>query len=65
MYELQTADPKIWNDFFSKGFNMNTSNTIPFTRLGIHQAQEQGNKTLKGQGAIKCITQSPATLLTF
>jgi hypothetical protein len=43
MYELQTADPEIWNDFRSKGFTVNTSNTIPFTRLGIDQAQDQAN----------------------
>ena len=65
MYKLQTTDPEIWNEFMSKSFTVNTSNQIPFTRLGVDQAQEQANKTLKGQGAISGITQSPATLLKF
>ncbi len=51
--------------FASGGFTVNTSNQIPFTRLGLDHAQEQQNKTLKGQGAINGITQSPATLLKF
>jgi hypothetical protein len=65
MYQLQTVDPDIWNRFLSGEFTVNSSNTIPFTRLGVDQAQEQENKTLKGQGAINGITQSPATLLKF
>ncbi|KAG1667291.1 hypothetical protein GQR58_018537 [Nymphon striatum] len=48
-----------------RGFTVNTSNKIPFTRLGLDHAQEQQNKNLKGQGAISGITQSPATLLKF
>ncbi len=65
MYELQTTDPQTWSFFASGGFTVNTSNQIPFTRLGLDHAQEQQNKTLKGQGAINGITQSSATLLKF
>lgn len=65
MYQLQTTDPEAWLQFLSKDFTVNTSNKIPFTRLGIDHAQEQVNKNLKGQGAISGITQYPATLLKF
>jgi hypothetical protein len=65
MYELQTADPEIWQEFCSREFTVNTSNQIPFTRLAVDHAQEQENKNIKGQGAISGITQSPATLLKF
>ena len=65
MYELQTTDPETWSFFASGGFTVNTSNQIPFTRLGLDHAQEQQNKNLKGQGAINGITQSAATLLMF
>ena len=65
MYQLQTTDPEIWQDFLQQEFTVNTSNQIPFTRLGIDQAQEHQNKNLKGQGSINGITQSPATLLKF
>lgn len=65
MCRLQTTDPEIWQDFMAHEFTVNTSNQIPFTRIGIDHAQEHVNKNLKGQGAIGGITQSPATLLKF
>jgi hypothetical protein len=65
MYGLQTTDPEIWDQFLSQEFTVNTSSQIPFTRLGIDQSQEHGNKNLKGEGAISGITQSAATLLKF
>ena len=48
-----------------QNFTVNTSNNIPFTRLGVDLAQEHSNKNLKGHGAISGITQSSATLLKF
>ena len=65
MYQLQSTDPEIWLEFVSQDFTVNTSNQIPFTRLGMDLAQEHSNKKLKGQGAISGITQSSATLLKF
>ena len=65
MYQLERADPKVWLQFLSNEFTVNTSNRIPFTRLGLDHAQEHVNKNLKGQGAISGITQNPATLLKF
>ena len=44
---------------------MNTSNPIPFTRIGVDQAMEHLNKSTKGQGGISGITSYPATPLTF
>jgi hypothetical protein len=52
MYQLQTTDPKLWLQFLSNDFTANTSNGIPFTRIGLDHAQEHVNKNLKGQGAI-------------
>jgi hypothetical protein len=65
MYQLERTDPKVWLQFLSNEFTVNTSNIIPFTRLGLDHAQEHVNKNLKGQGAISGITQIPATLLKF
>jgi len=65
MYQLQETDKSIWNAFLSQEFTVNTSNQIPFTHLGVDQAQEQQNKNLKGLGVINGITQSPATLLKY
>ena len=45
---------------------MNSSNTVPFTRIGIDHAMEHLIKSMKGQGGISGIsgiTSSPATLL--
>ena len=57
MYQLQTTDPKLWLQFLSNDFTANTSNGIPFTRIGLDHAQEHVNKNLKGQGAISGIMQ--------
>ena len=65
MYQMESADPKVWLQLLSNEFTVNTSNRIPFTRLGLDHAQEHVNKNLKGQGAISGITQNPATLLKF
>ena len=44
---------------------MNTSNHIPFRRIGVDQAMEHLKKSTKGHGAISGITSYPATLLKF
>jgi hypothetical protein len=42
-----------------------TKNNIPFTSIGIDQAQEQENKILKGDGGLQGITNKPATFLKY
>jgi len=44
---------------------VNATNNVPFTRIGIDQSQEYQHKKIKGQGGISGITQSPSTLLKF
>ena len=46
-------------------FTVSTSNQVPFTRLGVDQAQEHVNKKLKGHRAVNGIIQSPSALLKF
>ena len=38
---------------------------IPFTSIGLDQAQEHANKVIKGEGGIKGITNQPSTLLKY
>lgn len=42
-----------------------TKNEIPFTSIGLDQAQEHENKILKGDGGLQGITNKPATLLKY
>lgn len=65
MQEIQTTDPMIWQEFVNGDFTVNTSNTIPFTRIAVDQAMEHQNKSTKGQGGISGITSNPKTLLKF
>ncbi len=65
MYQLESTDPEMWQQFLEREFTVNTATSIPFTRLGLDHAQEQQNKSIKGQGAINGITKSPSTLLKF
>ena len=65
MHELETTDADIWQDFLNGNFTVNTSNTVPFTRIGIDQAQEHLNKLTKGQGGISGIASYASTLLNF
>jgi len=65
MHEMKTTDPDIWQEFVNGDFTVNTSNTVPFTRIGVDQAMEHLNKSTKGQGGISGITSYPKTLLKF
>eukprot|EP00112_Aurelia_sp_Birch-Aquarium-sp1_P010681 Seg2275.3 transcript_id=Seg2275.3/GoldUCD/mRNA.D3Y31 product="hypothetical protein" protein_id=Seg2275.3/GoldUCD/D3Y31 len=55
----------MWDKFMAGDFTVSASSQVPFTRLGVDQAQEHVNKKLKGQGAVNGITQTPSTLLKF
>ena len=65
MDAITTSDPELWQSFTNGEFAVNTSNRIPFTRIGVDQAMEHLNKSTKGQGGISGITTNPATLLKF
>eukprot|EP00794_Sanderia_malayensis_P002267 gene2267-2604_t len=65
MSQLKTDDPQTWDKFMAGDFTVSASNQVPFTRLGVDQAQEHVNKKLKGQGAVNGITQSSSILLKF
>ena len=65
MDAITTSDPELWQSFNNGEFAVNTSNRIPFTRIGVDQAMEHLNKSTKGQGGISGITSYPATLLKF
>ena len=65
MDDIKTSNPELWKSFSDGEFAVNTSNRIPFTRIGVDQAMEHLNKSTKGQGGICGITRYPATLLKF
>jgi len=54
-----------WEEFLRGNFSVDTSNNVPFTRIGVDQAMEHLNKVTKGQGGISGITSTPQTLLKF
>ena len=58
-----TSDPEFWQSSTDGDFTVNTSNRIPFTRIGVDQAMEHLNKSTKGQGGNSGITTYPTTLL--
>jgi len=65
MHHIQTSNPEIWQEFVNGDFTVNTSNTVPFTRIAVDQAMEHLNKSTKGQGGISGITSNANTLLKF
>ena len=65
MNQLKIDDSQTWDKFMAGDFTVSATNQVPFTRLGVDQAQEHVNKKLKGQGAVNGITQSSSTLLKF
>ena len=65
MYSLENGDRDTWEEFLRGNFSVNTSNNVPFTRIGVDQAMEHLNKVTKGQGGISGITSTPQTLLKF
>ena len=52
MNQLKTDDPQTWDKFMAGDFTTSTSNQVPFTRLGVDQAQEHVNKKLRVHGAV-------------
>ena len=65
MHSLEHGDRDTWEEFLRGNFSVNTSNNVPFTRIGVDQAMEHLNKVTKGQGGISGITSTPQTLLKF
>jgi len=63
MHELKNTDPDIWQEFVNGDFSVNTSNNVPFKRVGVDQAMEHLSKCTKGQGGICGITSHPKILL--
>ena len=64
MYQLQQSDPLVWREFQNWNFTVNT-NCVPFTAVGVDQAQEHINKVHKGDGGISGITNNPQALLRY
>ena len=64
MHELKNTDPDIWQEFVNGDFTVNTSNTVPFTHIGVDHAIEHLKKSTKGQGGIFGITLHPKTCFT-
>ena len=64
MYHLRESNPSIWEELANGNFTVNT-NAIPFTSIGIDEAQEHINKVHKGDGAITGITTNPNSLLKY
>ncbi|MES9884823.1 MAG: hypothetical protein ABW185_28590 [Sedimenticola sp.] len=63
-YDTRTADPELWLRLCAGEFVF-SNNNVPFTSIGLDQAQEHQNKMLKGDGGLNGITNKPATLLKF
>jgi hypothetical protein len=64
MYELQHSDPDVWDELVNGNFCVKKS-LIPFTSLGVDQALEQENRTMKVLGRLRSLTQKPAALARF
>lgn len=63
-YQSRQCDKSVWCRLVAGEFAV-TSNKIPFTSIGMDQAQEHENKRLKGEGGLQGITTMPATLLKY
>jgi len=64
MHQLQQPKPGVWYEFENGGVTVNT-NPVPFTAIGVDQAQEHINKVHKGHGCISGLTNSPDALLRY
>ncbi len=64
MYRLRDTHPSVWAHFEDGHFTVKT-NTVPFTAIGVDQAQEHVNKIHKGDGGISGITNTPDVLLKY
>ena len=65
MQNTRKTNPALWQEYSAGGFTVNTSNSVPFTRLGVDQAMEHLNKVAKGHGGITGITSTAVTILKF
>jgi hypothetical protein len=59
-YAAERDSPVLWGRLLEGEFAV-TKSTIPFTSIGIDQAQEHDNKILKGEGGLQGLTNKPAT----
>ena len=64
VYDAKDTNPEIWESMLNGRFATSARN-IPFTSIGLDQAQEHANKVIKGEGGIKGITNHPSTLLKY
>ena len=60
----QSSDTKLWNRLVNGAFAV-TKHKIPFTSIGLDQAQEHENKSFKGQGGLNGITTKPSVSLKY
>ena len=63
-YASKICSPTLWKRLVDGEF-ASTQGPIPFTSIGLDQAQEHKNKILKGEGGIKGIANKPAGLLKY
>ena len=47
-YKTQSSDPKLWNRLVNGAFAV-TKHKIPFTSIGLDQAQEHENKSQRSR----------------
>ena len=64
MYDSEETNPQIWNFFKESGLTVQTGK-IPFTAIGVDQAQEHIDKIHKGLGGFSGITTSPEAQLRY
>ena len=63
-YAAEKYEPEIWNQLLEGEFAL-TKNRIPFTSIGLDQAQEHENKVLKTEGGLQGIKNKPSYLLKY
>lgn len=64
MQNFKQNFPEIWREIERSGLTIQT-NDVPFTAIGIDQAQEHVNKHHKSDGGIKGITRDSQALLRY
>jgi len=63
-YSVEKSDPALWV-ILQEGEFAVTKSRIPFTSIGVDQAQEYDSKILKCKGGLRGITNKPAPLLKY
>ena len=61
MYDLQSKDPETWNFFLDGNLSISKS-LVAICSIGVGQALEQENKSLKIQGGIKRVGNNESVL---